>query len=329
MIRIALDASGGDQAPEAPVSGALQAVQELSSGLEVTLVGRRAEIEALLQSHGSTPEGIKVVDAPETIGMAEQPLRAIRKKQQSSVVVGLGLHKRGEADAFVSAGNTGAVMAASTLLLGLHKGIERPAIGTVLPTGGDPVLVLDAGANVDCSPRELLGFARLGAVYARDVLGRAEPTVGLLNIGQEDGKGNAAVREAHGLLRACGSFRFVGNVEGGDILREKCDVFVCDGFVGNVVLKFYESVGRMFAGLLQQELDGEMAQRESVARLFRFLDYSSYGGAPLLGVRGVPVVCHGRSSARAFKNAIRLAVQAATNHLSQDIGAELAHGAVA
>lgn len=328
MIRIALDASGGDQAPQAPVSGALQAIEELSGGLGVTLVGRRAEIEAVLESHGSTPEGITVVDAPETIGMAEQPLRAIRKKQQSSVVVGLDLHKRGEVDAFVSGGNTGAVMAASTLLLGMHQGIERPAIGTVLPTGGEPVLVLDAGANIDCSPRELLGFAQLGAVYARDLLGRAEPTVGLLNIGAEDGKGNAAVREAHGLFRACGSFQFVGNVEGGDILGEKCDVFVCDGFVGNVVLKFYESVGRMFAGLLQQELDEEMVQREGMDRLFRFLDYSSYGGAPLLGVQGVPIICHGRSSARAFKNAIGVAVRAATNHLSQDIGAELAHGAV-
>ena len=220
-------------------------------------------------------------------------------------------------------------MAACTLLLGLHDGIERPAIGAVLPTGGDPVLVLDAGANIDCSPKELLGFAHLGAVYARDVLGRATPTVGLLNIGEEDGKGTAAVREAHERLRGSSSFRFIGNVEGGDILNQQCDVFVCDGFVGNVVLKFYESVGRLFADLLRQELDHETLERDGMARLFRFFDYASYGGAPLLGVRGVAIICHGRSSARAIKNAIHVAVKAAENHLSQDIQEELAHGAVA
>ena len=329
MIRIALDASGGDEAPHAPVRGALEALEESQPSVEVILVGREADIRAALATQGPVPPRISVVNAPETVGMGDKPLQAVRSKPNSSVVVGLDLHKRGDAHAFVSAGNTGAVMAACTLLLGLHKGIERPAIGAVLPTGGDPVLVLDAGANIDCSPSELLGFARLGAVYARDVLGRATPTVGLLNIGEEDGKGTAAVREAHDRMRESSSFRFIGNVEGGDILNQQCDVFVCDGFVGNVVLKFYESVGRLFADLLRQELDHETLERDGMARLFRFFDYASYGGAPLLGVRGVPIICHGRSSARAIKNAIHVAVKAAENHLSQDIQEELAHGAVA
>ena len=327
MIRIAIDASGGDQAPDAPIDGALEALRDFPGSVKVTLVGRRAEVVEALEARSPIPEGIDIVDAPEIIGMAERPLQAVRSKRKSSVVVGLGLHKSGEADAFVSAGNTGAVMAASTLLLGLHDGIERPAIGAVLPTGGEPVLVLDAGANIDCGPGELVGFARLGAVYARDLLGRDDPTVGLLNIGEEDAKGGAAVREAYELLKESRSFRFVGNVEGGDILAEKCDVFVCDGFVGNVVLKFYESVGRMFADLVKQEFDQEMRHRKGMARLLRFLDYSSYGGAPLLGVRGVPIVCHGRSSARAIKNAIRVAVKAVENHLPRDIAEELAFGA--
>ena len=327
MIRIALDASGGDQAPDAPIDGALEALRDFPGLVNVTLVGRRAEVAEALEARSPIPEGLDIVDAPEIIGMAERPLQAVRSKRKSSVIVGLGLHKSGEVDAFVSAGNTGAVMAASTLLLGLHDGIERPAIGAVLPTGREPVLVLDAGANIDCSPGELVGFARLGAVYARDLLGRDDPTVGLLNIGEEDAKGGVAVREAYELLKESRSFRFVGNVEGGDILAEKCDVFVCDGFVGNVVLKFYESVGRMFADLVKQEFDQEMLQREGMDRLLRFLDYSSYGGAPLLGVRGVPIVCHGRSSARAIKNAIRVAVQAVQSHLTRDIGEELASGA--
>lgn len=329
MIRVALDASGGDQAPDAPVAGALAALDAFPDSLRVTLVGRRSEIEESLAAKGGAPPHIDIVDAPETIGMDEKPLRAVRRKRRSSIVVGLELHKRGEADAFVSAGNSGAIMAACRLLLGLYPGIERPAIGLVLPTGGEPVLVLDVGANIDCDAKELAGFAHLGAVYARDVMGRRHATVGLLNIGEEEGKGTPAVREAHELLKGRKTFRFVGNVEGSDILTQKCDVFVCDGFVGNVVLKFYESVGMTFADLFKQELDQDVLQRRSMARLLRFLDYSSYGGAPLLGVQGVSIICHGRSSARAIKNGIRVAVQAVESHLSQDISAELAHGAVA
>ena len=325
MIRIALDAMGGDNAPDIPVEGALQALGELPAGAcQMLLVGRQAEIEASLTRHGTAPDGISIVDAPDVVGMGDKPLAAVRGKPRSSIAVGLGLQKRGEADAFISAGNTGAVMAASTLLLGLHAGVDRPAIGTLFPSGGRPVLVMDAGANVDCSGRELCGFAHIGAVYARDVLGRPEPVVGLLNIGEEDEKGNAAVKEAFQLLRDSTTFRFAGNVEGRDILRAECDVIVCDGFVGNVVLKFYESMARLFRGLLEREMEPAVLESPGARRVFKVLDYSEYGGAPLLGIRGVAIICHGASPARAIKNAIRVALQAVESHLSQHIGAEFA-----
>ncbi|MBI2536257.1 MAG: phosphate acyltransferase PlsX, partial [Gemmatimonadetes bacterium] len=263
---------------------------------------------------------------PDVVGMGEKPLAAVRGKPKSSIGIGLGLQKRGGADGFISAGNTGAVMAASTILLGLHPGVQRPAIGTLFPTGSEPVLVLDGGANVDCSPRELQGFAYIGAVYARDVLGRSNPTVGLLNIGEEEEKGSAAVKEAYALLKHSTHFQFIGNVEGRDILRGACDVVVCDGFVGNVVLKFYESVARLVHGLLDREVGRDVLEAPAMQRVFKVLDYSEYGGAPLLGIRGVSIICHGSWPPRAIKNAIRVAMQSVPSHLSQHIGAEFAGG---
>ncbi len=196
-----------------------------------------------------------------------------------------------------------------------------------------PVLVLDGGANVDCDARELVGFAHLGSVYVRDVLGRPDPGVGLLNVGEEEEKGNAVVKEAHQLLKHASGLRYVGNVEGRDILAGTCkagriDVVVCDGFVGNVVLKFYESAGRMFMGMIREAFPDVLGRPEA-KRLFKFLDYSEYGGAPLLGVRGVVIICHGASPARAIMNAVRVAVQMVESHLDQDIGAELAGGGAA
>lgn len=326
MIRIALDAMGGDFAPEAPVEGALLALDDLPASCEILLVGRTADIQAVLDRRGAPRERIRIVEAPELIEMAEKPLAAVRSKRQSSIVVGLGLQKQREADAFISAGNTGAVMAASALLLGLHTGVDRPAIATVFPTASKATLVLDSGANIDCSPRELRGFAHLGAVYARDVMKRSRPSVALLNIGEEAEKGNAAVREAYALLQAEAhpEFDFVGNVEGRDILAGQIDVVVCDGFVGNVVLKFYESVARLFTGLLRREMEEAVLKSEAMGRVFTVLDYSTYGGAPLLGVKGVSIISHGRSSARAIKNAIRVALQSVESELSQHIGADLA-----
>lgn len=326
-MRIALDAMGGDFAPQALVAGALEAVETLPASAEILLVGRAREVEAELAKGGGPHERVQVVDAPEVIGMADRPLAAIRAKPRSSIPVGLKLQREGRAHAFISAGNTGAVMAASALILGLHPGVERPAIGALFPTASKPVLVVDAGANVDSSPRELRGFAHVGAVYARDVLGRSHPAVALLSIGEEPEKGNATVREAHALLKAeRHAFRFVGNIEGRDIVRGDVDVVVCDGFVGNVVLKFYESVAQLFTGLLRREMEAGVVESEGMRRVTDVLDYATYGGAPLLGVRGVSVICHGRSSARAIKNAIAVAARAVGRHLSEHIGADLAIG---
>jgi glycerol-3-phosphate acyltransferase PlsX len=333
-MRIALDAMGGDNAPRVEVEGAVQALRELPPGFRVQLVGRSDEIEAVLKSHGGVDRTrLDVVEAPEVVGMGEKPLAAVKSKPRSSIAVGLGLQKQGESDAFISAGNTGAVMAAATLMLRLHEGVQRGAIGPLFPTAVHPVLVLDGGANVDCDARELVGFAHLGSVYVRDVLDRPRPGVGLLNVGEEDEKGNAVVKEAHQLLKQAPGITYVGNVEGRDILAGQCkrgriDVVVCDGFVGNVVLKFYESAGRMFMGMMQQAFPDVLGRPEA-KQLSKLLDYSEYGGAPLLGVKGVVIICHGASPARAIKNAVRMAVHMVETHVDQDIGAELAQGGTA
>src|SRR5919204_3193622 len=288
MFRIALDAMGGDNAPQAEVEGAAQALRELPPEFVVQLVGRTADIEAALSRVSAIDRSrVEIVDAPEVVAMGDKPLAAVKGKPKSSIAVGLGLQKKGKSDAFISAGNTGAVMAASTLLLRLHPGVQRAAIGALFPTAGQPVLVVDSGANVDCDARELVGFAHLGGVYARDVLGRASPTVGLLNIGEEDEKGNAVVKEAHQLLKRTSGLRYIGNVEGRDIPTAEArgqplDVVVCDGFVGNVVLKFYESAARVFLGLMKERVP-DIFERPVVRELVRVLDYSEYGGAPLLG----------------------------------------------
>ena len=333
MIRIALDAMGGDNAPRVEVEGAVQALRDLPPTFRIQLVGRTVEIEAALKGHGTVDRArLEIVDAPEVVGMGEKPLAAVKGKPRSSIAVGLGLQKAGQSDAFISAGNTGAVMAAATLMLRLHAGVQRAAIGPLFPTAVHPVLVLDGGANVDCDARELVGFAHLGSVYVRDVLDRAQPGVGLINVGEEDEKGNAVVKEAHQLLKQTPGIKYVGNVEGRDILAGQCkqgriDVVVCDGFVGNVILKFYESAGRMFMGLMKQAFPDVLGRPEA-KQLARFLDYSEYGGAPLLGVKGVVIICHGSSNAKAIKNAIRVAVQSVESHLDQDIEAEMSRSQV-
>jgi glycerol-3-phosphate acyltransferase PlsX len=328
VIRIALDAMGGDFAPAVPVAGAVAAVLNLPDSFEIQLVGRTEAIEPELAKHEVPAGRVHILHADEVIEMHEKPLQAVRGKRHSSVRVGLESQKDGSSDAFISAGNTGAVMAASTLFLGLHPGVDRPAIGALFPTSGKPTLVVDAGANVDCSPRELRGFAHIGMVYARDVLGRPEPALGLLNIGEEKEKGNEAVRAAHDLLASDARLRFLGNVEGRDILTGACDVVVCDGFVGNVVLKFYETVAHLFRELLEREVESQMMQSAGMRRVFKVLDYAEYGGAPLLGVRGVSIICHGSSPVRAIKNAIGVALQSVESKVDQHIAAELAkHGA--
>src|SRR6266540_203148 len=324
---------GGDHAPRVEVEGAAQALQDLAPEFRVQLVGRTADVEAALrQFPGADRSRIDIVDAPEVVGMGDKPLAAIRGKPRSSIAVGLGLQQQDKSDAFISAGNTGAVLAAATLLLRLHPGVQRAAIGALFPSAGQPVLVLDGGANVDCDARELVGFAHLGSVYARDVLGRPNPSVGLLNIGEEDEKGNAVVKEAHQLLKQTPGLRYIGNVEGRDIpvgeaRGQPLDVVACDGFVGNVVLKFYESAGRVFVSLIKREAP-DVLLRPEMGNVLKVLDYATYGGAPLLGVQGVVIICHGSSPAKAIKNAIRVAGQAVRSHLSDDIAAEFAEGKV-
>jgi glycerol-3-phosphate acyltransferase PlsX len=334
VIRVALDAMGGDRAPEAEVAGALDALDSLPDDFLIQLVGRTDAIEAELARHARPDRRrLEIHEAADVIGMAEKPLSAVRRKPNSSLVVGLTLQKDGRSDAFVSAGNTGASLAAATMLLGLHDGVERATVATLFPTGREPVLVLDGGANVDCSARELVGFAYLGSVYMRDLMGRPNPVVGLLNVGEEEEKGTAIVREAHQLLRRAPRLNYAGNIEGRDILpgpqqRIPVDVVVCDGFVGNIVLKFYESSARVFVGLLKERIP-DAFDRPEMHDLNRLLDYSTYGGAPLLGVRGVCIICHGSSSPNAIKNGIRVAAQAVRAGLNQHIAAEFAQGETA
>jgi glycerol-3-phosphate acyltransferase PlsX len=329
VIRVAVDAMGGDRAPETEVAGAVQALSAVPDDVQVQLVGRSAAIETELARHpGADHSRLQIHDAADVIGMGEKPLAAVRKKPNSSLVVGLSRVKTGLADAFLSAGNTGATLAASTVLLGLHEGVERATVATLLPTGSTPVVMLDAGANLDCSARELVGFAYLGTVYMRDIMGIAAPVVGLLNIGEEEEKGPEVLREAHRLLKQAPRIQYAGNIEGRDILpgpqqRTPIHVVVCDGFVGNIVLKFYESSARVFVGLLRERIP-DAFERPAMQDLNRLLDYSTYGGAPLLGVRGVSIICHGSSSPNAIKNGIGVAVRAVRAGLSQHIATEFA-----
>lgn len=335
---------GGDRAPEVPVRGALSALRELPGDFEIILVGDEARIQPLLHRARSAPGRVSVRHASETIGMDESPITALRRKRDSSIAVGLALQKAGEADAFVSAGNTGAVMAAALTTLGRIERIQRPAIVTVFPTAREPCVVLDAGANVDCKPSHLAQFALMGHFYARDVLGRDRPRVALLSIGEEPGKGNEAVVAAHALLAASG-LDFAGNVEGRDILRGDADVVVCDGFVGNVLLKFGESVKDFLGDAIRDELAGSVRARlgallmkPAFQSLKRRIDYAEYGGAPLLGVDGVVIIGHGGSSVKAFRNAVRVAATAVERDMvrhieeavrSSDPGSEAPEGTAA
>lgn len=333
MARIALDAMGGDYAPQATIAGALQALDELDASHSIQLVGQTKPVEqelaALLSGELShcahVRERIAIVEASDNIDMSDKPTTALRGKPDNPMSVGLRLQVEGESDAFVSAGNTGAQMAVSAVLLGLHAGLKRPPVSTILPTSREPIVFLDSGANVDCSPAELVQFAWLGAVYAECVLGRKDPVIGLLSIGEEESKGNAVSKEAHILFRDAG-FNFQGNIEGRDLPsaasdRGPIDVVVCDGFVGNIVLKFYEGLIPMILELLRRDPEMDMPR---VTRALGALDSSLYGGAPLLGVRGVSMICHGNSSSRAIKNAIGAAVRAVDTRMNERIGEKLA-----
>jgi phosphate acyltransferase len=314
-MKIAIDAAGGDYAPHEVVKGAINAAQEF--GVEVILVGRKNVLRTLAEKSLEKP-GITIVDAKQVIDFNEHPIEAVRSKPDSSIVVGINLVKSGDADAFVSAGNTGAVFAAALLYLGKVKGITRPAIGCFLDTiSSVPALLVDAGANADCRPEHLLEFARLGSFYSRYLLKIASPRVGLLSNGAEEGKGNKLVQEAYELLKNAPDINFAGNMEGHDIVKRKHDVVVTDGFTGNVVLKTIEGFNDNFLGSVKEM--GRVVSSVSRLRTMELLrdvglsswskklDYTEYGGACLLGVNGNVIIAHGRSQAKAIKNAIGLA----------------------
>lgn len=328
MLTIAVDAMGGDHAPKSEVEGAVRAARTL--GVKVILVGQQEVIRHELAQHeGAHGLPIEIVDAREVITMKDS-VDAIRTKRDSSARVAARLVNKGVAAGFVSAGNTGAVMATAKMVQGLVKGVDRPALAGVLPTvEGSPVVVVDVGANVNCSPSMLAQFAVMGEIYSRIILRRPRPRVGILSIGEEDHKGNELTRAAMRLLKNL-NLNFIGNVEGRDIYTGQVDVIVCDGFVGNVALKVSEGLVEMVKHLLQESLEatitrkiGYVLSKTAFTDFKKRVDYSEYGGAPLLGVRGVCIICHGRSNANAIRNAIRVAAEFAQGKINQQIEDEL------
>ncbi len=324
-VRIAIDAMGGDNAPSEIVAGALRAVEEL--GVKVLLVGSPEDIERTLPSSIKS-EQVEIVPAEGTIAMDEEPLSGIRRKPKASINVAMSLVKKGQADAVISAGHSGAAMAAALLRLGRLPGIDRPAIGAVFPTmlASKQVLVLDVGANVDCRPKFLEQFAVLGSAYSQYVLGVAEPKVGLLNIGEEECKGNDVAIRAHQMISENPYIRFVGNAEGRDVLSGDFDVIVCDGFVGNVLLKFAEAVGEILLQIMREELPqglrgqlGCSILKPNLKRIKQRVDSAEHGGGLLLGVNGICVIGHGSSQAPSIFGAIRLAKEAVDNQVLQRI----------
>ncbi|MCP9460676.1 MAG: phosphate acyltransferase PlsX [Nitrospira sp.] len=310
-MKIALDAVGGDYGPAPCIEGALQAVRE--ADVEVVLVGDEALLKQECRRLGCHDDRVSIRHASQVVSMHESPAAVVRKKRDSSIWVATTMVKNGEADAVVSPGNTGASMVASFFVLGLTKGVERPAIATSLPTVSGEAIILDVGANVDCSAKDLFQFAVMGNEYGKHLFGKPNPRVGLLSIGEEDSKGNEVTKEAFKLLKA-GSLNFIGNVEGREVYSGIADVVVCDGFIGNVALKISEGVAETISKLLEQELSRSWSGRVAyplivgpLRKLKRRIDYAEFGGAPLLGVNGITMICHGRSSAKAIKNAIRRA----------------------
>ncbi len=323
-MRIAVDAMGGDHAPAEIVKGAAEAAQEY--GVDISLVGIPAQVQPLLDSHPR----LRIVPCTQVIGMDEHPAQAVRAKPDSSMSVCARLTREGSADGWVSAGNSGAIMAAALLIQGRVKGIERPAIGSIVPTQDGFAYFLDVGANVDSKPEYMVQFAGMGAVYAREMLGRKDPRVALLSNGEEEGKGDERVRETARRLRATMP-GFVGNVEPKDVFGARADVVVADGFVGNVAIKMAEATADFLFRNLRDEIPktvagkvGGMLIRSRVRQLRARVDWREFGGAPLLGIDGVAVVAHGRSDARAVKNAIRVAREAVENQLVGKIRAEVA-----
>jgi glycerol-3-phosphate acyltransferase PlsX len=337
MLKIAVDAMGGDFAPAHEVEGAVEAARDL--GVGVILVGRSEQIKAELHKHRAALESegklsrnphIEIVDASEVITMDDPVANAVRRKKNSSIRVAAKLLRSGEAHALVSAGNTGAVMMTAKLVLGMIPKVDRPALAAVLPTlTGRGTVLLDVGANAECKPQHLYDFAVMGSLYSSVIVGVHSPRVGLLSIGEEEVKGNDLTKEAFKLLKHS-SLNFIGNVEGRDMYTGESDVIVCDGFTGNVALKVSEGVFELVVRVLREELEssiqakaGAVLSRSAFRRFKKRLHYSEFGGAPLLGIKGVTIICHGRSSPKAIRNAIRVARDYCHGQVNERIGIEL------
>jgi len=323
QVKIVVDAMGGDYAPDVVVTGTVEAVKEYNA--EVILVGDEVKINALLKKNKYSGSQISVVNATEIIEMCDSAATSIRKKRNSSIVVGLNLVKEGKADAFFSAGNTGAAVCGAVLSLGLLPGVERPGIGIVIPTLKGATMIIDVGANITPKPSQLLQYGIMGEVYSRCILNKENPAVGLLNVGEEEAKGTEFVKETHELLSGS-KVNFIGNVEGKDLFSGKCDVIVCDGFVGNVALKVTESAAEAMQKFLKRHIKsspiailGYFLLRRTFKRFKKEIDYSEYGGAPLMGVNGVVIIGHGRSNVKAIKNAIRAAKEEVERNINEKI----------
>ena len=333
-MKVAVDAMGGDHGPAVVVEGAVAAVREF--GASVILVGDRQAIEVEIQRLGAQSLGLEVRHASEVVGMAESPSLALRRKRDSSLRIAAELVRDGKAAAFISAGNTGAAMAISMFVIGVLRGIDRPAIAAVLPSLRGFTVLIDAGANITPKPWHLFQFAIMGHVYARDILRLERPRVGLLSVGEEEGKGNDLTRESYDLLKES-RLNFIGNIEGRDIYNGNCDVVVTDGFTGNVALKISESLAEMVGAMIKEELTRDLRSKVGAAlavpaftRFRKRVDYTEMGGAPLLGIDGAAIICHGASPVKAIKNAVRVAAEWANaglnEHIKAALEAEIARG---
>ena len=325
-MKIAVDAMGGDKAPEVVVQGAMEAASKF--GIHVILVGHEALLKGLVDTR-KTNGRVSIHHCEDAVGMDEAPLKALRKKKDSSIRVAFGLAKAGLADAVISAGNSGATLAAGVLALGRIPELERPAIASIVPTEKGPVVLIDAGANVDCRPAQLFQFGVMANAFGCSCLDMKNPKIALLNIGEEGSKGNELVRFTYELFEKS-TLNFVGNIEGRDLLTGDVKIVVCDGFVGNVALKLTEGTAESMARLMKRELMrsflGRIAfilGRKAFFRFARELSYEEYGGAPLLGVKGIGIICHGGSSAKAICNAVNMAAQYARNRTVEKMSLEL------
>lgn len=323
-MRIAIDAMGGDNAPDAIVSGAVEAIDLLDKDDQIILVGPKQTVEAQLASSKVRQGRITVADAPEIIGMDEPPIETLRKKPKSSIAILAKLAKRGQVDAVISAGNTGACVAAFQMRMRNLPGVNRPGIAVVFPTFEGLVTICDVGANIACKPVNLYQYAVMSSMYSKHLLGIKKPRVGLMSIGQEDAKGNEIVKKARDLIKSDANINFIGNIEGRDIFRGVCDVAVCEGFVGNVILKLTEGlVDGLFKAIKHELMHEKMLLalrfKSVMKRIYKKYDYNEYGGAPLLGVNGSALICHGASESRTIKNAVLAAKKYYTKKINEKI----------